>query len=787
MRHADTARLIVAALALAAIAGPAIAQAPPAPPAAVTWASLDPGNDWAATVIRSIFPIPGIMGGTATGTAATVISTIVGQFTAFIAAIAAAFVSYTVLMNIFRAAETSRVLGANQSWMAVVRVGFAAIMMFPANGGWSAGQALVMNGALAGVGMARNLYQSAIQAVGPDAITIARPMIPGTQQIVAGLIENELCLNLVNVASNTASTAPLVPRPTETAAAGSDGSAVVWNYRLSQGNGTGAPACGNVTVRAARTGAAPVAGVPIDMAAVQRAVLDDVLRNQIRDPVRQVAEAFWNTRASSTLAPLGNVLINATNAYTEGLTAAATSIAQQLNDAVQAQAGTLRLGDSNLLTGQVQQSTLGWSAAGAYYLQIARLNASTLSLMASTPVTVAPAWDALPGRLRLDIAPLAVAARDYLEQLQLVAQTQDGTRQPPGMPTTLAEARAGEGPAIIERVLRAAGLDDGVVSALARYMLPQANVWTDPFGGLMSLGQFLINTSLAALGAAALLNSPVTAGGTALWNFFTLNWGAAGASALGHLVMQFLGTPVFAGLLAILAPGIVIAFVLPMVPWVMWMAGVTGWIILVIEAMIAVPLWMLAHMTMGGQGLHGRAIAGWSLLFSVVFRPAMMVVGLFLGYFVFAAMSWLIRMTFGTAAGFVLSNGWLVSNLLGMGVLLWIFVSAHVVAALMSFRLVAQLPQHLPNLLGFSAAGRVDHDDFTYRAAQDPGDRLARGTQRSLQIGAQAWQQQVQSGVTPTAQLPRSGGGRTSSHGDKGLDSTLDATTDHRRSRADDD
>ena len=57
----------------------------------------------------------------------------------------------------------------------------------------------------------------------------------------------------------------------------------------------------------------------------------------------------------------------------------------------------------------------------------------------------------------------------------------------------------------------------------------------------------------------------------------------------------------------------------------MWMAGVCGWIILVCEAMIAVPFWMLAHMTVGGDGLHGRAIEGWSLLFNIVFRPTLMV------------------------------------------------------------------------------------------------------------------------------------------------------------------
>src|SRR5208283_5962521 len=125
----------------------------------------------------------------------------------------------------------------------------------------------------------------------------------------------------------------------------------------------------------------------------------------------------------------------------------------------------------------------------------------------------------------------------------------------------------------------------------------------------------------------------------------------------------------------------------------------------------------------GGDGLHGRAIEGWGLLFNVVFRPSLMVIGLFLGYFVFDCISWLIRETFGIAAGFVLQGGWLVSNLIGLVVLLGIFVMTQVTAALMSFRLVALLPHHLPRLIGFTAANRVDHEAFYSQAAWTPGQQ----------------------------------------------------------------
>ena len=225
-----TPRLVLLSLSFLAIAGPAFAQT--TNPYDVSWSALDPGNDWAAQVLRSIFPIPGGAPGTSTGREATVIGQIVGQLTGFVAAIAAAFVAYTTIINIHRAAETSRILGSGQSWMFVVRVGFAGIMMFPLGGGFSAGQALVLQGAMVGVGMAKALYANAVQAVGPDALVIVQPMVPGTEQIVSGLIDSELCMDLVNLASNTATTGSgqLVPAPQPITVKDSNGGYTTWRY-----------------------------------------------------------------------------------------------------------------------------------------------------------------------------------------------------------------------------------------------------------------------------------------------------------------------------------------------------------------------------------------------------------------------------------------------------------------------------------------------------------------------------------------------------------------------------
>ena len=84
--------------------------------------------------------------------------------------------------------------------------------------------------------------------------------------------------------------------------------------------------------------------------------------------------------------------------------------------------------------------------------------------------------------------------------------------------------------------------------------------------------------------------------------------------------MSFLGVPIFLGLLALMIPGIPDCLRASDDP-----VGVVDGRGLRLDhpclrsQATAVPLWMLAHMTVGGDGLHGRAIEGWGLLFNVEF------------------------------------------------------------------------------------------------------------------------------------------------------------------------
>jgi hypothetical protein len=194
-------------------------------------------------------------------------------------------------------------------------------------------------------------------------------------------------------------------------------------------------------------------------------------------------------------------------------------------------------------------------------------------------------------------------------------------------------------------------------------------------------------------------------------------------------------------------------------------------------------LWMLAHLTFEGDGLHGRGFAGYELLFNILFRPVLMLIGLFLGYFIFTCISWLIRMSFGIAAAFVLGDGWLVTNWLGLFVLLSIFVLSHVVAAIASFRMITLIPHHIPRMIGFSSANRVDMDEFSRGAALIGANETLSTVRKSLSPKQLTSDGGSGGGQGTQKLLSSSSGGRdgastTKSGQNSGLDTTLQATTD---------
>lgn len=85
--------------------------------------------------------------------------------------------------------------------------------------------------------------------------------------------------------------------------------------------------------------------------------------------------------------------------------------------------------------------------------------------------------------------------------------------------------------------------------------------------------------------------------------------------------------------------GFILFYVLPFFPFIYFFFAVGGWVKGIFEAMVAIPLWALAHLRIDGEGVPGdAAIRGYFLIFEIFIRPILIIFGLLAAISIFAAM-----------------------------------------------------------------------------------------------------------------------------------------------------
>ena len=93
---------------------------------------------------------------------------------------------------------------------------------------------------------------------------------------------------------------------------------------------------------------------------------------------------------------------------------------------------------------------------------------------------------------------------------------------------------------------------------------------------------------------------------------------------------KYISFILFSVFLPLLLYGLALAYYLPAIPFIRWVSALVGWIILVVEALVAAPLWLCAHALPDGEGAAGQhGKRGYFLLLGIVLRPPLMVTGFF--------------------------------------------------------------------------------------------------------------------------------------------------------------
>lgn len=149
-----------------------------------------------------------------------------------------------------------------------------------------------------------------------------------------------------------------------------------------------------------------------------------------------------------------------------------------------------------------------------------------------------------------------------------------------------------------------------------------ANASIHPIAQLSAVGKGIVDSAVRNIG----LSLGLSLGGGLIQSIS----GAIGSGV--QLANELFSATAFVGLTA----GVVLYYVIPILPFVFFFFAVSGWVKGLFEAMVGVPLWALAHLRIDGEGLPGDAASsGYFLIFEIFIRPILIVFGLIASMLIF--------------------------------------------------------------------------------------------------------------------------------------------------------
>ncbi|MGU5667056.1 DotA/TraY family protein [Aeromonas hydrophila] len=423
--------------------------------------------------------------------------------------------------------------------------------------------------------------------------------------------------------------------------------------------GEGSPVCGGFTWKRQTVGDTDSRMITNAVMAAHSAAISDLL-----SATRGPAEALVN----SDIRPSDSLIQELANRYNATLRAAAALAVQQTNEKAMDQFVN-------------QASDGGFFYAGTWIGHIGRWNDAVQqainSLPQVRPLDIATRFDDVSSRTIRDYLILVDAmARNSQDTLAQAYENRSGLPEPDG-PEAFADflSKAFMGAARITTEQAA----DGTLSHMTQ---------------MRALGDNILWAAESSLLAVAGASGVAGAKG-AEWTVglgFSLR--DALASAGGTITML---------IVSMMGLGLMLSVYIPLIPTMVWTMAVLNWLLSVVEAVIAAPLFAAAHISPYGEEEIGTAGEGYRLLASLVIKPMLMVIAVFVAIGLCNAMAGVVNDTFmpmvaGAQSGSVVG----IVKFVGI-VSLYVLLMMGLTHA--CFALVHWLPDRVMLWLGRSVAG----------------------------------------------------------------------------------
>jgi len=563
-------------------------------------------GDWTVQFLNHIFGMGWqtmyLNGG---GGSQNVLASVMGSFNRIAFIVMALFYSYTAIISAYSTAHEGVALGKKYHWAYTpIRgmIGFGLLAPIGPNG-LCLLQGLVLMFVYSGIGLADNLWGQTLTYLQAHGGSISTMSDEDPRDMANGVLHSLVIRDyLVQNNGLLASSASFMPSPCANnplCASAAGGQEYIENFEMQDSGGGSAwiapEALGSVSVWCP-VAVAPAPNSPLGGQstfdstgyAAYCSSKQTATQNLI-NTLDQVAQSIVSTESTTSNPNTINAgIINTAIAqYQSDIGTAVATFSSSFN-------GPLAQDYASFVTTAQSQ---GWAGAGAWYLQIARVNDEVASSIGKVPTATGPNMSELSGASLGDIQPLMTTTDTIIS----LANGTGGYIQDEHSDSTASRSW------IMRKI---DSMFDGIktgVADLETSLVTSMTSGQDPVSTLQSTGNTI--DSIAATGATIAIT----------------------ASIIGHYATGDMPYQVAFGFIKLFfLPGMALAYLVPFIPFTIWTLAVVGWVILVIESWIAAPIWAIAHGMPEGEGFVGQhARQGYMLFFSVLFKPSLLIIGYF--------------------------------------------------------------------------------------------------------------------------------------------------------------
>lgn len=407
------------------------------------------------------------------------------------------------------------------------------------------------------------------------------------------------------------------------------------------------------------------------------------------------AQSTALTQMLSTLAPLAVQIVNAPGA---GVTTTSVSSTPQLpnpqplytainnyQNAISAAAASAASQGSNASVLQTWLSTAtsgGWITAGSFFYSFAKQNQRLSELVGKRWAYQGVSVDSLaePSNGTYGLKNVLASTAAYTKMLDS-STNMVGNPPTPGQIADASGSVSSGSSAWTKIINFVASPLTGIITSFSSMTLQNG----DPVLTAASLGNVVIDGTESAL---AVISGAVV--GTKSLNTVAKNssnipilggfiGGVAGAATGAAAAVAKVGWKfVFMIAVPLLVFGAGLAYILPALPFILFIKGVLSWLFSIFESLFASPVWGIFHAQPEGEGfLHESVRTGYLKILELFLRPVLMVVGFFIFFLLYQSLAYLILQGFsgmimGITAGSL--NG-IVAMITFLGILDFLMIS----------------------------------------------------------------------------------------------------------------